>query len=176
MKELAFYFFQCVNDRILAKADRIEMYIMENIKEDMLELIIRDNGEKFDVRLMNSDNSFAKKSFPSLYFLQQNSRENEGKFKLLSHAQTGNLIEIVYPLKSNKRLSFGKASAYFSMLFISHPQIHFIFSQISRKGEFVFDSMQFLDTMGKIDMEDKEFLSNLKELIEMESAAIQEFA
>lgn len=176
MKELAFYFFQCVNDRIQAKADMIEMYIVENYNEDKLELMIRDNGLKFDVGLMKVDNSVAMKSNPALYFLQQNSKENGGNFQMLSHNQTGNLIEFSYPLKSKKRLRFGNVSALLSMLFVTHPQIHFIYSQISQKGEFLFDSEKFKQALVKIDLEDQEFLSNLKELIEAESASVQDFA
>ncbi|MDA3906389.1 MAG: hypothetical protein PF484_09965, partial [Bacteroidales bacterium] len=154
----------------------IEMYIVENSKEDKLELMIRDNGQKFDVRLMKSDNSFAKKSFPSLHFLLQHSKENGGDFQMLSHNLTGNLIEISYPLKSRKRLRLGNSSAFLSMLFLSHPQIHFIYSQISQKGEFLFDSKMFKSLMGKIEADDKEYLANLKELIEIECASIQDFA
>ena len=176
MKELAFYFFQCVNDRIQAKADAIEMYIVENYQEDKLELMIRDNGEKFDVALMKADNSFAMKTYPALYFLQQNSKESGGGFQMLSHNQTGNLIEINYPLKSGKRLRLGNISNFLSMLFVTYPKIHLIFSQISQKGEFLFDSEQFKKAMGEVDFEGQEFLSNLKELMDCQSAPIQGLA
>lgn len=176
MKELAFYFFQCVNDRIQAKADAIEMYIVENFQEDKLELMIRDNGEKFDVGLMKADNSLAMKAYPALYFLQQNSKEIGGGFQMLSHNQTGNLIEMSYPLKNKERLPLGSVSVFLSMLFITHPKIHLIYSQISQKGEFLFDSKQFKSALGEANHQDQDFLSNLKELIESESAVIQHYA
>lgn len=173
MKELSFYFFQCVNDRIQAKADEIEMYVVENSEEDKLELIIRDNGEKFDIRLIKADNSIAKKSFPAIYFLQKNSKENGGDFQMLSHNQSGNLIEITYPLKNSKRPRLGNVSAYLSMLFISHPEIHFIYSQISEKGEFLFDSFQFNKDLPDVDLGSREFLVNFNELLTAESEAIR---
>lgn len=176
MKDLAFYFFQCVNDRIQAKADVIEMYIVENSKEDKLELIIRDNGEKFDVGLMKTDNSVAMKKYPALYFLQQNSKENGGGFQMLSHNQTGNLIEVSFPLKNKARLPLGSVAVFLSMLLVTHPQIHFIYSQISLKGEFLFDSKKFQNALGELDLQDHGFLTNLKELIEVESAVIQHYA
>lgn len=176
VKDLAFYFFQCVNDRIQAKADVIEMYIVENSKEDKLELIIRDNGEKFDVGLMKTDNSVAMKKYPALYFLQQNCKENGGGFQMLSHNQTGNLIEVTYSLKNKERLPLGSVSVFLGMLFVTHPKIHLIYSQISQKGEFLFDSEQFKKAMGEIDFEGQEFLSNLTELIESKSTSIQGLA
>lgn len=176
MQELGFYFFQCVNDRILAKAGVIEMYIVEDTEENKLELIIRDNGQKFDVRLMKSDNSYAKKSFPSLYFLQENSKENKGNFQMLSHNQSGNFIEVTYPLKKSKRPHFGKVAGFLSQLFINHPKIHFIYSQISGKGELLFDSKQFKKALDKNDFADPKFLANLEELLGAESASIQDFA
>ena len=176
MKDLAFYFFQCVNDRIQAKADVIEMYIVENLEEDKLELMIRDNGEKFDVGLMKADNSVAMKKHPALNFLQKDSEETNGDFKILSHNQTGNLIEISYPLKNKQRTRFGSISNFLSMLFVTYPQIHFIYSQISQKGEFLFDSEQFKIALLKVDFNDQEFLSNLRELIDTESTGIQVFA
>jgi hypothetical protein len=176
MKELAFYFFQCVNDRIQAKADTIEMFIVENYKEDKLELMIRDNGEKFDVGFMKADHSVAMKSYPALNFLQKDSKENEGDFQMLSHNQTGNLIEISYPLKNKQRKRLGSIADFLSMLFVTYPQIHFIYSQISQKGEFLFDSEQFKTALGKMDLNDQEFLTNLRELIDTESSVIQDFA
>lgn len=176
MKELAFYFFQCVNDRILAKADNIEMYIVENYLEDKLELMIRDNGEKFDVGLIKADNSLAMKKYPALNFLQNDSQENEGSFQLLSHNKTGNLIDVSYPLQNKQRKRLGSIAEYLSMLFVTSPQIHFIYSQISQKGEFLFDSEQFKTSLGEFDFNDKEFLGNLKALISDESTAIQDFA
>ncbi len=176
MKELAFYFFQCVNDRIQAKADVIEMYIVENSKDDKLDLMIRDNGQKFEVGLMKAENSVTIKKYPALYFLQQNSKESGGDFQMLSHNQTGNLIEIHYPLKSKKRLRLGNISTFLSMLFVTYPKIHFIYSQISKKGEFLFDSEQFTKALNEMDFEEQEFLSNLKELLDSQSASIQVFA
>ncbi|MCD6091364.1 MAG: hypothetical protein J7J72_07670 [Bacteroidales bacterium] len=176
MKELAFYFFQCVNDRIQAKANTIEMYIVENNQEDKLELMIRDNGEKFDIGLMKADNSVAMKKYPALNFLQKDSKENKGDFKILSHNQTGNLIEISYPLKNKQRTRLGSISNFLSILFVAYPQIHFIYSQISKKGEFLFDSEQFTKALNEMDFEEQEFLSNLKELLDSQSASIQVFA
>lgn len=175
MKELSFYFFQCVNLRILANSTEIELYIVEDYDANTLELIIKDNGVKYDIRLLKDD-AFLKKSLPALHFLKTNNKENGGNFEMLSHNLTGNLISLRYPLQKSARLAFGKVASLLTMLFVTHPQIQFIFSQMSRKGEFVFDSLQFLDNIGKIDMEDKDFLFHLKDLIEMESAAIQEFA
>jgi len=176
VKELAFYFFQCVNDRIQAKADTIEMYIVENFEKDKLELMIRDNGEKFDVGLMKADNSVALKPYPALNFFQNDCKKYGGDLKKLSHNQTGNLIDISYPLKNKHRTRLGSISNFFSMLFVSYPQIHFIYSQISHKGEFLFDSKLFKTALGKMDINDQEFLSNLRELVDAESAAVQDIA
>jgi len=176
MKDLAFYFFQCVNDRIQAKADIIEMYIVENDKDDKLELLIRDNGQKFDIELMKVENLRIMKNSPALYFLQQNSKENKGSFRMLSHNQTGNLIEVHYPLKSKTRLRFGSVAVFLSMLFVTYPEIHFVYSQISKKGELLFDSKQFKKALSDVNFEDSEFLSDFKTLIEAESAAIQDLA
>ena len=152
------------------------MYVVENSEEDKLELMIRDNGQKFDVGLMKIDNSIAMNNYPALYFLQHNSKENGGDFQMLSHNQTGNLIEFNYPLKNKNRLRFGSVSTFLSILFVTHPKIHFIYSQISQKGEFLFDSEPFKKALGEMDFENQEFLTNLKALIETESAAVQAFA
>ncbi len=176
MKELSFYFFQCVNHRILAKSTRIEMYIVEDKPVNKLELIIKDNGLKFDKLLMNNDDTYLKKTEPALYFLKSNCKQIGGDFNMLSHNLSGNMISFTYPLKNKSRLPFGNGAAFLSTLFVSNPQIHFIYSQISQNGEFVFDSLQFINSFGAVDFEDKEFLFNLKQLIEVESTAIQEFA
>lgn len=176
MKELAFYYFQCVNDRIQASADKIEMYIVENESEDKLELIIRDNGEKFDVGFMQEDNRAFLKDYPAFHFFQYDSRHFGGDMQMLSHSLSGNTIAISYPLKSDKRPLLGDVAAFLSMLFITHPKIHFIYSQISPKGEFLFNSELFITAMGKIDYNDRKFLVNLKSLMATESAAIRAYA
>ena len=100
MKELSFYFFQCVNERIHASANEIEMYVVENTKENRLELIIRDNGEKFDVGFMKEDNNDFIKAFPAFQFFQKDTTKFGGDMKMLSHNLSGNTIEISYPCES----------------------------------------------------------------------------
>ena len=95
---------------------------------------------------------------------------------MLSHNQTGNLIEVHYPLKSKTRLRFGSVAVFLSMLFVTYPEIHFVYSQISKKGELLFDSKQFKKALSDVNFEDSEFLSDFKTLIEAESAAIQDLA
>lgn len=51
MKDLSFYFFQCVSYRINAQARHIEIYIVENDTDNRLELILKDDGIKFQTEL-----------------------------------------------------------------------------------------------------------------------------
>lgn len=171
-KELAFPFFQCINDRILAKASVVEIYIVEDPKEDKLELIIRDNGQKFDANSMNLNHSESADLFPALHYLQKSAMGMGGDFKIISNPQSGNLIEIAYPLRNPRRPALGNVAAFLSKLFMDEPQIHFIFSQISEKGEFVFDSVQFKQALGDLEYTNKAFKSNLSELLSSEIDAI----
>lgn len=175
MKELSFYFFQCVNLRILANSTEIELYVVEHYDANTLELIIKDNGLKFDIRLLEDD-VFLKKSWPALHFLKMDCNKNGGDFKMLWHNLSGNLISLHYPLLNCPRISFGNGGSLLSMLFVTHPYIHFVFSQISQKGEFIFDSEQFKSRIGEINFESDEFLSNLKALLLNETTAIRAFA
>ncbi len=176
MKELAFYFFQCVNDRIQAKATQIEMYVVENMQENQLDLLIRDNGEKFEKNLMKFDSTDTLMKYPALKFLEQNAKDLKGVFSMLSHNQSGNLIEIHYPLKNENRLRLGSIDVFLSLLFVTHPKIHFIYSQISPKGEFLFDSENFRNMLDDVDFEDVETLGFLKNIIASESDAVTAFA
>ena len=61
-------------------------------------------------------------------------------------------------------------------MFVSYPNIHFLYSQLSKRGEFLFDSLAFRNSFSAKEMEDQIFLSNLTEIIESESTAIRVFA
>jgi hypothetical protein len=176
MKELAFYFFQCVNDRIQAQASLIEMYVVENQHKNQLELLIRDNGKKYDKELIQFESEEIQNKYPALKYLYQTSENLKGYFSMFSHNQTGNLIEIHFPLKNKERLRLGEIDTFLSMLFIAYPQINFIYSQISQKGEFLFDSASFRNTLGDVDFENAEVLGSLKNIIASESAAVTDFA
>jgi len=176
MKELGFYFFQFINERISAKASEIEIYIVEDIAKDRLELIVKDNGQRFDSASMEKNSQSGLLAHPSLKFLMQNSRQYGGDNHMLSHKQTGNMIEIDYPLKDIYRPRLGDITPYLSMLIFSHPKIHFIYSQMSHLGEFIFDSDTFKSAIFDLDNESAEFLSSFKDLLQDKISDIQDLA
>jgi len=135
MNDLAFHLFRYVNERIQEGALRLEMYVVENGAEGKLELIVKDDGTKFsakkqtEVQLVSSH---------SLLFFEKNTKQYKGNFQILSHKQTGNLVQLSYPLSNCPPL--GDISSYLSMLFVTQPKHQVIFSFIGMQGEFTFET------------------------------------
>lgn len=167
MNDLAFHLFRYVNERIHEGAHRLEIYVVENGAEGKLELMVKDNGTKFSAEKQTKDQPAYSRS---LLFFEKNTKQYKGNFQILSHKQTGNLVQLSYPLANCPPL--GDVSSYLSMLFVTQPNHQFIFSYIGLQSEFTFDSQMLRNQFTEEDIEGAEFLQNLNQLIKDETAAV----
>lgn len=131
MYDLSLHILDIVENSIDAHASKIDISILEDKREDMLEVEIKDDGRGINSDDMKKvlDPFFTTKAGKSiglgLPLLAQAARESDGDLKISSGVNKGTKIKASFRLSHIDRKPLGNMEETIRVLTAAHPEVEF---------------------------------------------------
>jgi len=138
VKDLSLHILDIVENSIKAKASRIEIKVVEEIRKDLLTLEIKDNGQGIDEAAMKKvlDPFFTtgatRKVGLGLPLLSQAARESGGNVEIASKVGRGTRVKATFGYGHIDRKPLGSMGKTLTALIVGNPEIDFIYEH--KKG------------------------------------------
>jgi anti-sigma regulatory factor (Ser/Thr protein kinase) len=172
LRELALHILDIAENSISAGASQIKITIDENISEDLLKIVIEDDGEGMDADTLSKiTNPFvtsrtSRKVGLGIPFFKAAAEACEGSFSIQSKPGAGTTVEAVFKHSHIDRMPLGNIADTFITLLIGAPDIHWLFKYRVNKKEFVFDNEPISQTLDGVAMTEPAVLKYVREMIE----------
>ncbi|MCK5824363.1 MAG: sensor histidine kinase [Ichthyobacteriaceae bacterium] len=171
MKELSLHILDIAMNSVKAQATELKIYIEENIKLDLLKIIIIDNGVGMteDELVKVVDPFFTKRTTRKvglgIPLFKANAECCGGCFSIDSTKNVGTIMKVEFQLSHIDRPIMGDIATVISMLCTSHPDINTIFKYDLNSDEFLITSEMIKDELGGVSIQDPEVGLLLKDII-----------
>jgi len=133
---------------------KLELYIVDQVHEGNFEIIIRDNADKIEGdELVNADQII------STLDLDAHQKRHQYFHKGYNHLQVE--LKITEALKPE----LGSFHSLLSILVLENNKTDFVFSYISPKGEYILDSSSIHNNFSPEELQSKELLHYVNELL-----------
>jgi len=145
LRELALHILDIAENSISANATSIKIIIIENISEDILKIIIEDNGKGMDeVTLKRIIDPFVtsrttRKVGLGIPFFKAAAEACEGTFDISSQPGKGTKVTAVFKHSHIDRMPLGDVVNTLMTLIIGTPDIHWFFEYQMNEQVFIFD-------------------------------------
>lgn len=143
-------------------SSKLELYIVDQVHAGDFEVIIRDNGEK----IVEEEIDKADIIIGSLN-LDASHKRHQYFHKGYNH------LQIELPISDKLTPQLGDFHSLVSILILENPKTNFVFSYISPKGEYVLDSTVIHENFSKEELQSKELLQYVNELLKDHLEAIR---
>ncbi|MGM0606945.1 MAG: ATP-binding protein [Candidatus Muiribacteriota bacterium] len=168
MPDLSLTILDLAENCIRAEADFVKIQLDENIKSDILTLIIEDNGKGMTSMFVKQiTNPFTttrttRKVGLGIPFAKQIADMCEGD--LAVNSQIGKGTEIILKLKHSHidRPPLGDIGSLFHSLIVLNPEINFLFNYSTEKGSFSLDIREWKKILEDIPVNTSEISKALK--------------
>lgn len=133
MEDLSLHILDIAENAVRAKAKKIEIEILEDIKGNLLSVHIKDDGEGMDEEALKKalDPFFTtkqnRKIGMGLSLLAQAAKETGGDVKLNSKVGKGTDMSASFQYDHPDRKPLGDINETLAALIAGHPDIHFIY-------------------------------------------------
>lgn len=154
--DISLYLMNYLQARLNSKADFVDVYIADALIGKQMEIIIRDNGEKID------EQNQIPESFLSLSKI---CTQASGEFKHLFHIKHTS-VHMEWNLNDKKKYSLENIHSLLGMMILNFPKTRIVFTYLSKKGEYVFDSQKIIAEFTQKELLQKEVLNYMSQLLE----------
>lgn len=171
MKDLSMHILDIIQNSVRAKATMTELWIRENLSEDVYEIRIRDNGCGMDEEMVKkvTDPFFTtrttRKVGLGLPLLKQNAERTGGSMSIKSEPGKGTEINAVFGHSNIDRPAIGDIAGTMVLLTGANPESDFVYTHKTDKGEYIFDTREVKEALEGVPINDSEVLAYLKEMI-----------
>lgn len=148
MKELSLHILDIVQNSVRAKASKIEVTIDENIRDNRLQIEIKDNGKGMPKDLIEAiKNPFAttrttRKVGLGIPLLLEACQRCEGDLDIVSQEGVGTTIKAYFMHDHIDRAPMGDIVNTMTMLIMSSPEIRYIFTYLINGKSFTMDTKE----------------------------------
>lgn len=171
MKDLASHIMDIVQNSVRAEAQRIGITITEDSGKDVFTIEISDNGCGMDAETVKrvSDPFFTSRTVRKvglgIPLLQQNAERTGGKLTITSAPGEGTILCACFSHVHIDRPPLGDIADTIGLLIAANPHIHFIYTHITERGEYIFDSEEIKSVIEGVPLNHPDILAALKEMI-----------
>jgi anti-sigma regulatory factor (Ser/Thr protein kinase) len=171
MEDISLHLLDIAENSIKAGADKIEILIDENVKENTLRLEIKDNGcgmndeIKKNVKDPFTTTRTERKIGLGLSLLNQAAEDTGGYVEVESEEGKGTKIKALFRYDHIDRKPMGNIAETIMTLLASSGKMDIRYIHRKNGGEFVFDSGEIKKELGKNAFTNSGVLIQIKELI-----------
>lgn len=151
--DISYYLAHHLQAIIAENVSKIELYIVDQLQENLVEIIFKyDCSGNFSNELNHQTP------------LIEITEKYGGSISILNHK--GDITQsFEWPIQEQFKPNLGNFYSLFGTIMLNHPDIHFILSFLSRNGEYILDSSFINKTFSREELQQKEVLSNMNDLL-----------
>lgn len=172
MEDLSLHILDIAENSIDAGANRIEITVEENAKNDLLIMEIKDNGRGMDGATIRAvtDPFFTTKTVRKvglgLPFLKQAAEECEGSFLIASEKGKGTTVSVSFRNSHPDRKPLGDVAASIMVLIAGNPGVDVLFTY--KKDDYVYqmDTREIRAELEEVPINSPEVLKLIREDID----------
>jgi hypothetical protein len=148
LRELSLHILDIAENGITAGAGCIQILVNEARKEDLLTIVIEDNGRGMPVEKLKSPadpfitTRTTRRVGLGLSLLEAAARRCDGKLEIESEAGRGTRVVATFGYNHIDRAPLGDMAATITTLIMGNPQIDFVYTHIIDTKEFVLDTRE----------------------------------
>ncbi len=148
MEDLSLHILDIVENSIRAKASRIEIKVIEDIRKDLLTIEIKDNGQGIDEETVKKvlDPFFTTRTTRrvglGLPLLSQAARESGGDVEIESKVSRGTRVKATFGYSHIDRKPLGNMGATLTTLIAGNPEVDFIYEHKNDELEYRLDTKE----------------------------------
>lgn len=183
MREIALHLLDIAENSVAANATKIEISVIEDVLNDRLKAVIKDNGKGMDAETVTRicdpfvTTRTTRKVGLGIPLLKAAAEACGGHLTIQSNLGKGTVLEVEFIRSHIDRMPLGDLSTTFLTVVVGYPQIHWRFSYrarlSTREPEFLFDIDPIREDLEGIPFCEPEVLSFLRQLIEEGISDIQ---
>ena len=178
MRELSLHILDIVENGITAGADCIHIKVVESRAEDVLTIIIRDNGrgipaEKLD-RLQDPfvTSRTTRRVGLGLSLLAAAAERCDGKMAVSVGTAGGTEVTATFGYNHIDRAPLGDMASTLTTLMMGNPQIDFVYTHIINSEDFILDTRELKKELGVDSLEDPMVIHQLGQSIRTSLAGL----
>ncbi|NLI90539.1 MAG: sensor histidine kinase [Epulopiscium sp.] len=179
MKELSLHILDIMQNSIRAKATEIELIVNEDINNNLLEIIIKDNGKGMPKELVDSvKNPFSttrttRKVGLGIPLLLEACQRCGGDLELESKEGIGTNIKASFEYNHIDRAPMGELVNTITMIILSEPQIRYIFTYIVNNKKFTMDTKEIEEILEGVPINDLSIIKWLEDYLKENMEALK---
>lgn len=172
MRELALHILDIAENSISAGATRIKVSVNENLKDDLLRIIIEDNGRGMDIAtLARITDPFVtsrttRKVGLGLPFFKAAAEACEGSLNIQSEPGVGTTVTVFFKHSHIDRMPLGDLCSTLLTLILGTPDVHWLFEYRMNDETFEFDDEPVKEALAGVSLTEPAVMRFIREMIE----------
>lgn len=181
MKEIALHILDIAQNSIRAGADEIRITLSESVPDDILSLVIADDGKGMDQETCRkaADPWFTsrttRKVGMGLPLLKMNASLSGGGMTITSEPGKGTTVTATFGYSHVDRPPLGDVSGTIALLILSNPSINIIYSHICEGTEWSISTSEIKEVLGDDAVTDLTIVRSVREIINENVAETRNF-
>lgn len=171
MRELALHILDIAENSISAGATRIRIAVEENLKNDILKIVIEDNGKGMDAEtLARITDPFVTSRTTrqvglGIPFFKAAAEACDGGLTIQSKPGEGTTVEVTFRHSHIDRMPMGDIAGTFLTLIIGSPEVHWIFEYQVNENIFTFDDAIIKETLEGVPLTEPAVLKFIRDTL-----------
>ncbi|MEZ7874430.1 MAG: ATP-binding protein [Bacteroidales bacterium] len=171
MNDLSLHIIDIIQNSISAGATRITLIVEENIPDDILTIVIEDNGKGMTREIAERlEDPFyttrtTRRVGMGIPLYKQSALQSGGGLTISSEPGKGCVVKAWFGHSNIDRPPLGNVANSFVLMVSANPDIHFILRYIFNGNDYVFDSVEVAEVLGDIPLSDVRVIKMLEEMI-----------
>ncbi len=170
MKDLSLHILDIVQNSIAANATLTEISIIENIQQNELLLVIKDNGKGMSEEFLKTvtdpfvTTRTTRKVGLGLSLLKQKAEQSNGYLSITSKLNEGTIVTTKFEYNHIDKPPMGDIIGVI-MIIISNSNVDFVFNYKINENEYIFDTREIKEVLGNVDINNIEIINALKQML-----------
>jgi len=171
MNNISMHILDIVQNSISAKATFIEIRINENIKNNVLNILIKDNGVGMDDDFLAEvtdpykTTRTTRKVGMGIPLLKHSAEQSNGYIKVHSVKEIGTTIQATFQHDHIDRPPLGDCAGIIVLLVAANPDVDFKYIHCVNNNKYVFDTREVKEILDDVRINDPKIRGMLKEMI-----------
>ena len=171
MKELSLHILDIAMNSVRAEASRLKVEIIENTDEDILSIIIADNGFGMAKEMLESvldpftTTRTTRKVGLGIPLFKANAEGCNGNFTIKSELNIGTTVTANFQISNIDRPILGDIANVITMVFCSHPDIEVSFIYNKDSSSYSIATSQIKTELNGVSMQEPEIKSAIEDII-----------
>lgn len=172
MRELALHILDIAENSISAGASQIRILIKEDLRDDILKIVIEDDGNGMDTNTLQKitdpfvTSRKTRKVGLGIPFFKAAAEACEGVFIIQSKPGQGTKLEVTFKHSHIDRMPLGDITSTLLTLIIGSPEIHWIFEYHVDGNIFIFDDEPIKEILDGVHLCEPSVMKFIRETIE----------